>query len=155
MVQCQCVSNKVLEILSNKTCQCERGSFTSRRSQFVLARQRSPNNVLLENSHSHSITYCLQLLLCYNRVVQLQQRLCGPQRKKILSGSLQKQFANHVLGHNSQSFLFKDNKDVCASYVPEKSLAPAHTQNTFLFSGLDPFVLINLSSCAITTMRLL
>lgn len=54
------------------------------------------NKISLEHSHAYLFTHCLWLLLCYNRVEKLQQKLYRPQNLRYLvCGLLQKTFANH------------------------------------------------------------
>lgn len=71
------------------------------------------NRVLMEYSHAHSLTYCLWLFLHYKgRGKWLQQRLRGPQnRKYLLSGPLQKQFAYPCFRQNKNVWMLQSSKE--------------------------------------------
>lgn len=66
------------------------------REKYMKIAFMSINKILLEQSHTHSLTCCLWLLSCYNgRVQYLQQRPYGLQSLKYsLSCPSQKKFAN-------------------------------------------------------------
>lgn len=83
--------------------------------------------VLLEHSHGHVCLYCLCFPSCCNgRAEQLGQRAHGPNH--LLSGSLQKKFADLWFRHSFQKQLKAISRNVCKIWQKKIQVAYRATE---------------------------